>query len=96
VLLFIEESMNKVLTQGWLNLFASRHQREMLDMAIHPHENPRRQVPRKFMEDYLALITAHVSGVEAELVFNIDEARKNDWVERRASMPTFPLIKLIL
>jgi DNA-binding NarL/FixJ family response regulator len=56
----IEAVYGKVLTFGWVHRFLTRHQDEIASATVYPQEDPRLQIPRQFLEQYLALLTDHV------------------------------------
>jgi hypothetical protein len=78
----IENRYGKVLTYGWLHHFLARHEDKIGCATVHPQEDPRLQIPRTFLEQYLTLVGEHVVGVNSRLVFNIDETGCSDWEER--------------
>jgi hypothetical protein len=82
VLDLVEHRYGKLLTYGWMHTFLARHQDEIGLARVHPQEDPRLQIPRCFLEQYLALVQEHVVGVNSRLVYNIDETGCSDWEER--------------
>jgi hypothetical protein len=58
----IENRYHKVLTYGWIHEFLRRHQDEITYLTVRPLEDPRLQIPRQFLEQYLALVHEHALG----------------------------------
>jgi hypothetical protein len=80
----IERVYGKVLTFGWIHRFVTRHQDEIATGTVYPQEDPRLQIPRHFLDDYLALLREHVAGLNPHLVYNLDETGCSDWEERKS------------
>jgi transposase len=79
----IENRYGKALSYGWLHDFLGRYREEVACTKVFPQEDPRLEVPRAFLEQYLALIHEHVLGLTPRLVYNIDETGSSDWEDRR-------------
>jgi hypothetical protein len=90
VLNFSEESFAKCLIYGWMNSFLSRHASRICRTIISPQEQTRLEIPRDFLDRYLALIKEWVPLVPAELIFNIDECGFSDWEERKKKAVLIP------
>jgi hypothetical protein len=58
--------------------------------TVHPQEDPRLQIPRTWLERYLALITKIVPLASSELIFNMDETGLSNWEERKAKKVVVP------
>jgi hypothetical protein len=71
------------LTYGWVTTFLVRHGDRVCRAIVSPQEKPRLEIPRTFLDRYLALIQEYVSLVLTELMFNIDESGFCDWEERK-------------
>jgi hypothetical protein len=52
----VEERYGKILTCVWVNRFVARNHDAIADSKVYPHENPRREVPREFLDRYLAIV----------------------------------------
>jgi hypothetical protein len=59
-----------------------RHADIVCKKTLAPQENPRLQVSKQFLDDYVKLIKESVPLVPTELIFNIDECGFSDWEER--------------
>jgi hypothetical protein len=55
-----------------------RHADIVCSKTLAPQENPRLQVPKQFLDDYVKLIKEYVPLVPTELILNIDECNFND------------------
>jgi hypothetical protein len=75
--------MRKTVTHSWIRSFLSRHGDEIALRVVKPQENPRLQIPRSDLDDYIALVQQLIQFSPAELVFNIDESGLSDWQERK-------------
>jgi hypothetical protein len=53
-------------------------------------ELQRRQIPRSYLDRYLAVINSWVPLVRAELIFNLDETGLSDWEERKPKPALIP------
>jgi hypothetical protein len=58
--------------------------------TLAPEENPRLQVLKQLLDDYVKLIKGYVPLVPTELIFNIDECGFSDWEERRPKPVLIP------
>jgi hypothetical protein len=67
-----------------LHDFLAKDQDELVRSTVHPQEDPRLEIPREFLEQYLALVHEQVAGVDPRLVYTIDETGCSDWEERGA------------
>jgi hypothetical protein len=56
LLRFIEENMGKTVTHSWIRSFLSRHGDEVALRVAKPQENPRLQIPRSYLNKYIALV----------------------------------------
>lgn len=91
VLRFVEENFGKSLTYGWIEGFLSRRTSQIEKMTIAPQELTRMQIPRSYLDRYIALIKTYVPLVPAELIFNMDETGLSDWEERRPKRVLVPI-----
>jgi hypothetical protein len=67
-----------------------RHADVVCKKTLTPQKNPRRQVPKQFLDDYVKLIKEYIPLVPAELIFNIDECGFSDWEERNPKLVLIP------
>jgi hypothetical protein len=67
-----------------------RHADIVYKKALAPQENPRLQVPKQFLDDYVKIIKEYVPLVPTELIFNINECGFSDWEERRPKPVLIP------
>jgi hypothetical protein len=58
--------------------------------SVSPQEQTRLQVPRAFLDQYIALIQEWLPLAPAELIVNIDECGFRDWDERKAKAALIP------
>jgi hypothetical protein len=80
---FMEANFGKCLAYGWVMTFLVRHADRVCRAMVSPQEKPRLEIPRTFLDRYLALIKQYVPLVPTELMFNIDESGFCDWEERK-------------
>jgi hypothetical protein len=78
VLNFVETEFQQTVAYRWLDGFLSRRVDEVRRVDVAPHDFPRRQILRSYLDRYLAFIKSWVSLVSAELVFNLDETGLRD------------------
>jgi hypothetical protein len=81
----------KISTYGWVNRFLTRHRDQLEAGTVYRQEDPRLEIPRVFLNQYLDLVSEQIVGLKAHLVFNIDETGCSDWEERKefdAIIPT--------
>jgi hypothetical protein len=90
VLNFVEDNFGKCLTYGWLRSFLSRNASRICRKTVSPQEQTRLEIPRDFLDRYIALIREWVPLVPAELIFNIDECGFSDWEERKEKPVLIP------
>lgn len=90
LLSFVENNFRKTLTYGWLASFLERWADHIARVVVSPQEQLRLQVPRQFLDQYIAMIKAYVPLVPAELIFNLDETGLSDWEERKAKQVIVP------
>jgi hypothetical protein len=63
----------KILTFKWVNQFLTRHQDQTTTGTVRRQEDPRLQVPRVFLSQYLAHVKEQIDGRNPHLVYNINE-----------------------
>jgi hypothetical protein len=90
ILDWINLELKHRLNYTWISHFLERHSGTVMRAIVHPQEDPRLQVPRTWLNRYLALITKIVPLASCELIFNMDETGLSDWEERRAKGVVVP------
>jgi hypothetical protein len=73
-----------MLAYGWIHQFLTRHQNMIGCVKVYPQDDPRLQIPRAFLGQYLAIVQQYIGGVNRRLVDTIDETGCSDWEKRRA------------
>jgi hypothetical protein len=77
----VEERYGTILTYRWRTRFVDRDYDAITDGKVCPQENPRLEVPREFLDLYLAIVRDEIVGLKFHCVFNIDEAGTADQEE---------------
>jgi hypothetical protein len=90
VLKYIEEKHGHVQSFAWFGRFLDRHSSEIIRNTAAAQENPRLEVPRAWLDQYLGLITKMVPVACCELIYSVDETGLSDWEERRSKQVIAP------
>jgi hypothetical protein len=69
VLNFVESQVQKCLACRWVEYFLQCHADIVCKTILARQENPRLQVPKQFLDDYVKLIKEYVPIVPTELIF---------------------------
>jgi hypothetical protein len=69
------------LTYGWVTTFLVRHPDGVCRAVVCPQEKPCLEIPRTFLDRYLALIREYIPLVPTKLIFNINKSGFSDWEE---------------
>ena len=92
MLKFVESEFHIVLSYDWANTFLDRHSDKICKSTVFPQEEPRLQVPRSYLEQYIELLKQIVPLVPAELIFNMDECGNSDWEDKKPKNVIIPKI----
>jgi hypothetical protein len=90
LLKFIETRFRKILTYGWVKSFLHRRAQNVNQVVVSPQELPQLQIPRRYLNEYIALIQKYLPIVPAELIFNLDETGLSNWEERKRKLVLIP------
>jgi hypothetical protein len=71
VLNFVESQFQKCLAYRWIESFLQHYVGIVCRKTLAPQENPRLQVSKQFLDDYVKLIKEYVPLVLTELSFNM-------------------------
>jgi hypothetical protein len=75
----VQSRHNSALTKGRVRAFIGPHLDELkVDRSL-PQEDLQMAMPRVYREEYIDLLKIHLTGKDAELVFNLDEVGSGDW-----------------
>jgi hypothetical protein len=70
----VDKQYQKSLTFGWVDVFLARTADSITCSKIIPQKDPRMQVPRDFLDQYIVLIKTHVIGMDSGIVYKRDQA----------------------
>jgi hypothetical protein len=91
ILHYVHGRLNEMVTRGWVDNFLTRRKIELFETLSSPQENPRLQVPREYLDTTIRCIQDHVTGAQAELVFNLDEVGISEWEDRKPRFVVVPM-----
>jgi hypothetical protein len=87
---FVESELRKCLTYRCMHSFRCRNESRICHAIVSPQEQPRLQVSRGFLDQYVTQIKEWLPLAPAELIFNIDECGVSDSEERKAKQVSIP------
>jgi hypothetical protein len=63
----VEQMFGKLLTYGWVNRFLTRHRDQLEAGTVDPQEDPRLEIPRVFLNQYLDLMSEQIVGLSTSI-----------------------------
>jgi hypothetical protein len=60
-------NFRKIVAYGWVSSFLDLWSNRITRTVVSPREQPRRQIPRGFLDDYIALIQAYVHSEATQI-----------------------------
>jgi hypothetical protein len=87
----VSKLFNRRLTFGWVDGFLARQAHAITSSTISPQEDPRMEVPRDFLDEYITLIKTRVVNMDPGLFYRVHETGCSDWEERTPFEGVIPM-----
>jgi hypothetical protein len=74
---YCSTKLNQEMTKGWVDSLLGRHPTEFIETTSTPHEEPRMQIARIFLDETRWAMNEAVQMRSSDLVFNLDEVGRS-------------------
>jgi hypothetical protein len=87
---YCEVKCSRSISRGWVNSFILRHQEDLSETKSTLQKDTRLEVPRAFLDKTIRTLREYVQGMNAGLVFNLDEVDMSEWEDRKPKKVIVP------